>query len=318
MPSTKNAPTPKNFANSSPPTIKQFPQNLKSLQLSAKPSGKTTTLHASRSTQHSTEHIIAQPSGVDAPPNITEHATRSTIQDYQSAITTLSQQYSREQILLTEQASALKAEASQLEDEIRKLRTGDREISYESEAPNAVRLRRLLRAELGLSSEEVGFLCDQLNISDEAWQDALEGILGFNRFTLLVPPAHYDAAMKLYRERRHKDGLHGVALLDTDRILKNKTERATRNTLSSEVKTENPAARAFVDLLLGHYIKCDSLEELRSHRTAVTRERFVRRNYTASHLNPQAYKRWFIGERAAPRQIEQRETRIDEIANELK
>jgi chromosome segregation ATPase len=53
-------------------------------------------------------------------------------------------------------------------------------------------------------------------------------------------------------------------------------------------------------------------------RTAITQECFVRRNFTDSHLNPQVYKRWFIGERAAPRQIEQRESRIDEIANELK
>ena len=89
-------------------------------------------------------------------------------------------------------------------------------------------------------------------------------------------------------------------------------------TLSSEVVTDHPAARAYVDLLLGHYTKCDTIEQLRNFRTAITQECFVRRNFTDSHLNPQVYKRWFIGERAAPRQIEQRESRIDEIANELK
>lgn len=259
----------------------------------------------------------------------TEHTPSSTIREYQSAISTLSQEYSREQIILTEKATALREEATRLEDEIRKLRTGDREISYESESPNAVRLRRILRAELGLSSEEVVFLCDQLNIPDKEWQDAIEGILGFNRFTLLVPPIHYDAAMKLYRERRHKDNLHGVAILDTERITQHATElhpeRSRRNeprrtqqaSLSSEVNTSHPAARAFVDLLLGHYIKCDSLEDLRNHRTAITRECFVRRNFTDSHLNPQIYRRWFIGERATPRQIESRQQRLDEIANEM-
>lgn len=269
----------------------------------------------------------------------TQHAPRNTIKDFQVALTTLSQQYSREQILLTEQATSLKAEASQLEDEIRKLRTGDREISYEAEAPNAVRLRRLLRAELGLSSEEVVFLCDELTIPNKEWQDAIEGILGFNRFTLLVSPAHYDAAMKLYRERRHKDGLHNIALLDTEKVEKytitqahketgkhatrntqhetRSTQHELRNTLASEITTSNPAARAFVNLLLQHYLKCDSLEELRDHRTAITRECFVRRNFTDSHLNPQVYKRWFIGERATPRQIESRQQRLDEIAKEM-
>ena len=258
----------------------------------------------------------------------TQHAPRNTLQGFQSALTTLAQQYSREQILLNEKSTALREEATRLEDEIRKLRTGDREISYESEAPNAVRLRRLLRAELGLSSEEVVFLCDLLTIPNQEWQDAIEGILGFNRFTLLVSPAHYDAAMKLYRERRHKDGLHGIALLDTERILKNQTEHSSRSTphatrstphesLASEILTDHPAARAFVNLLLHNYIKCDSLEDLREHRTAVTRECFVRRNFTDSHLNPQVYKRWFIGDRATPRQIESRQQRLDEIVEEM-
>ena len=256
------------------------------------------------------------------------NGTRNTLHDYQFVLTTFSQQYAREQILLAEKSTALREEAAKLEDEIRKLRTGDREISYESEAPNAIRLRRLLRAELGLSSEEVVFLCDLLTIPDKEWQDVIEGILGLNRFTLIVPPTHYDATMKLYRERRHRDGLHGVALLDTERIMEKSTQvdrytgkHGTRSTqqesLASEVATENPSARAFIDLLLGHYIKCGSLEQLRDHRTAVTRECFVRRNYTDSHLNPQVYKRWFIGERAAPRQIESRQQRLDEIAREM-
>ncbi len=126
-------------------------------------------------------------------------------------------------------STALREEVSRLEDEIRKLRTGDRDISYESEAPQASHLRRLLRAELGLSSEEVVFLCTVLNIPNKEWQNAVEGILGRNRFTILVPPAHYDAAMQLYRDHRHKDGLHGVALLDTERIRTNKTKHRTRN-----------------------------------------------------------------------------------------
>ncbi|MBI5838872.1 MAG: hypothetical protein HZB19_02110 [Chloroflexi bacterium] len=270
----------------------------------------------------------------------TEHAIRNT----QESLAILGETYSREQTLLNEQANQLKAEAAKLEDEIRKLRTGDREASVKVEAPHTSRLREILRAELGLGANEVVYLCDVLQIPDPEWQNAIEGILGFNRFVLLVPPAHYDTAMQLYR--KYKDTIHGATLLDTESILQQKTEHATRNTgldtpfaknksaqgysttdgtrntqhetLSSEAVTDNPAARAYVDLLLGHYIKCDSIEGLRSHRTAITQECFVRRNFTDSHLNPQVYKRWFIGERAAPRQIEQRETRIDEIADELK
>jgi uncharacterized protein YPO0396 len=249
----------------------------------------------------------------DADQRNTEHAIR----DLQESLATLGETYSREQTLLNEQATQLKTEAEKLDDEIRKLRTGDRETSVKVEVPNSTRLREILRAELGLGANEVTYLCDVLQIPDPEWQNAIEGILGFNRFVLLVPPAHYDAAMQLYR--KYKDTIHGATLLDTESILQHKTEHAPRNTnnLANEVTTSNPAARAYVDLLLGNYIKCDSTEQLRNHRTAITRECFIRRNFTDSHLNPQVYRRWFIGERAAQRQIEQRETRIKEIASEL-
>ena len=250
---------------------------------------------------------------VDTETGNTEHAIRNT----QEALTTLGEHYSREQTLLTEQTSSLRTEAEKLDDEIRKLRTGDRETSVKVEVPHSARLREILRAELGLGANEVTYLCDILQIPDLEWQNAVEGILGFNRFVLLVPPAHYDAAMQLYR--KYKDTIHGATLLDTESILNKTTEHATRNanSLSSEVTTSHPAARAYVDLLLGNYTKCDNIEQLRNHRTAITRECFIRRNFTDSHLNPQMYRRWFIGERAAPRQIEQRETRIKEIASEL-
>jgi uncharacterized protein YPO0396 len=265
------------------------------------------------------EHSI--PSELDA--FITEHKTHKTehaIRNIQEIYTALAHDYTRQHALLDEQVAALRAEAARLEDEIRKLRTGDREVSYESEAQQASRLRRLLRAELGLSSEEVVFLCTVLDIPDQAWQDAVEGVLGYNRFTLLVPPAQYDAAVKLYRDRRHKDGLHGVALLDAKRMLEHAshdTNHTAQDSLASEVITDHPAARAFIDLLLGHYAKCDTLKEMRSQRSAITRECIVRRNFTDSHLNPQVYGRWFIGARAVLSQVENRQRRLDEIAAQM-
>ncbi len=244
----------------------------------------------------------------------TEQAIRST----QQSLAVLGGAYSREQTLLNERATQLKTEAAGLEDEIRKLRTGDRETSVKAEAPHSARLREILRAELGLGANQVVYLCDVIQIPKPEWQNAVEGLLGFKRFTLLLPPAYYDAAMQLYH--KHKDAIHGAALLDAESILQHRTGQPPRNvnSLSSEVSTEDPVARAYVDLLLGYYAKCDTLEQLRTHRTAITRECFARRNFTDSHLNPQVYQRWFIGDRAAPRQIEQRKSRIDEIAGELK
>lgn len=224
--------------------------------------------------------------------------------------------YATQATLVANESRQLRQEADQLQREIHQLRTGDRAVGYDATAPESSRLRRLLRAELGLSADQVVPLYEVLHVPDESWQNAVEGILGRIRFDLLVPPEHYDAAMRLYRQRREKDNLHGVGLPDADRILKN-SRPAPVNGLAGEVETDHPAARAFVDLLMGGYVKCDTLEDLRDHRTAVTRECFVRRNFTSSHMDPRHYSRWFIGERAAPRQIEQREEQLAAIAQKL-
>ena len=248
----------------------------------------------------------------DAEIRNTQHAIRAM----QRALDTLGNDFAARHALLSEQARKLRAEAATLQQEIHKLRTGDREVSYESAAPQAAHLRRLLRAELGLPADQVIYLCTALEVPDAAWQDAVEGVLGRARFDLLVPPEHYDAAMALYQRRRLDDRLHGVGLPDTERIIQH--ARAVRpDTLAAEVTTEHPAARALVDLLLGGYAKCETLKALRDHRTAVTRDCFVRRNFTSRHLDPRHYRRWFIGERATPRQIEQREERLTAIAGEL-
>lgn len=251
-----------------------------------------------------------------APTPITNY--QNPLATLHSPLSSLSHHFASQTTLLDERARQLREEAETLEREIRQLRTGDREASYQSEAPQAVRLQQLIRAQLGLRAEEVVFLADVLTIPDESWQDAVEGVLGRSRFTLLVPPAHYTDAMHLYRERRHKDHLHGVGLLDTERLLAEASPRGPAPTsLAAEVRTAHPAARAFVDLLLGNIVKCDDLEALRAHRTAITREAFLRRNYTTSHLDPRVYRRWFIGARATPRQVEQRQARLDEIAGEM-
>jgi uncharacterized protein YPO0396 len=236
----------------------------------------------------------------------------------QADLEALGQTFAEQNTLLGEQSRQLRQEAEQLERQITQLQTGDHDASYEAEAPEAARLRRLLRTELGLSADQVPFLCTVLQIPDETWQDAVEGVLGNYRFSLLVPPEHYDAAMHLYRERRHQDNLHGVGLPDMERILHSDPKGFENPSgLAAEVQTSHAGAQAFVNLLLGNVKECDSLEELREHRTAVTRECFLRRNYTTSHMNPRVYRRWFIGERAVPRQIEQRQARLEEIRAEL-
>jgi uncharacterized protein YPO0396 len=252
------------------------------------------------------------------PSLITRHSSLITdrISRLQTDLQTLGNDYAAQAALVEVEAERLRQESQTLQREIQQLRTGDRAASYEAAAPQSGRLRRLLRAELDLTADQVVPLYEVLHVPDEAWQDAVEGILGRARFDLLVPPEQYEAAVHLYRRRRLDDDLYGVGLPDSERMLANALAPHP-DSLAAEVQTDHPAARAFVDLLLGKFIKCDTLEALREHRSAVARDCFVRRNYTSSHLNPYYYRRWFIGERATPRQIEQREERMETVRQAL-
>jgi len=237
-------------------------------------------------------------------------------QGAQNSLDALGQEYAAQLALLDERARTLRQEAGEVERAILRLRTGDHETSYETAAPEAARLRRLLRAQLGLDGQSLPFLCTVLDVPDESWQDAVEGVLGRSRFTLLVPEEWYAAAAELYRQRRFKDNLHGVGLLDVQRLLQH-ARPAAPDSLAAEVYTDHAAARAYVDLLLGAVRKCDRLEDLHHERSAITRECFLRRNFTTTHLDPHFYRQWFVGQRSAPRQIQQRQERLEAIAAEL-
>lgn len=253
-----------------------------------------------------------------APPGTAGHVP-DLLHPLQAELEQLGRTYADDRALLTARFAGLRAEGSQLQGEIEQLRAGNRDTSYAAEAPAAARLRQLLLAELSLESDEVVYLCQVLQVPNEAWQDAVEGVLGAARFHLLVPPEHYDAAMRLYRARRIEDNLHGVGLPDCERIQRAAADMKAPpgDRLAVEVQTRHSAARTYVDLLLGHYVKCDTLEALRPHRTAVTRDCFVRHNYSTSHLDPRRYQRWFIGGRAIPRQIQEREERLHALGGEL-
>ena len=76
---------------------------------------------------------------------------RANLQSLSATVETLGQNYAHQEALLNEQARVLRAEAAQLDREIQQLRSGDREASYESAAPQAMKLQRLLRAALNLA-----------------------------------------------------------------------------------------------------------------------------------------------------------------------
>ncbi len=155
-----------------------------------------------------------------------------------------------------------------------------------------------------------------LRIPNEKWQDAVEGYLNTQRFDLLVQPEDFDQALQTYEQVKKQQQIYGVGLVNTGKILAY-TNTDIRGSLAEEVATEDPYARGYVNRLLGGVVKCETEQELKRHKLAITPTCMTYRNHTARQINFEVYRNWYIGERALVRQKEQAESRQQELTVEI-
>jgi len=145
-----------------------------------------------------------------------------------------------------------------------------------------------------------------LEIKDDKWQKAIEGYLHTQKFYLLAEPQMFAAALQTYDRLKFKRHFYDLGLVDMEKILALKPS-ALPGSLAEEVETDNPLARAYADYLLGRVMKCETLENLRRHHTAITPDGMLYHNYVARQLNPKRYENPYIGRKALDRQIQQKE-----------
>lgn len=181
--------------------------------------------------------------------------------------------------------------------------------------PNKVEALRAALAQ-ELPGTEARVLCEMLEIPNEVWQNAVEGYLNTQRFDLFVPPAQFDAALAVYERVKIAEKIDSVGLVNSQSLLRSEPS-ATPGALAEEVVTADPAARAYVDRILGRVMKCESEQELKRHSVAITPTCMTYRNHTARQIEFRVYQTPYIGARAIARQIEQKELRLVEVRERL-
>jgi len=213
------------------------------------------------------------------------------------------------QFRIKEQSQELIERGRELEQELERLRSTGR-AAYRREVE---RLRDLLAPLLGARPP---LLCELLEVPDERWQDAVEAMLGARRFTIIVPPRDFDAALKILDEARAREQLYEAALLDLERA-RTEARQARPHSLALQVETQDVSLRAYIDSVLGDIITCEEVGELRSHRRAVTPGVVYYGEWTVRAIRPDNYRPWFIGSRAQRSQIEARERELEQIRERL-
>lgn len=191
-----------------------------------------------------------------------------------------------------------------LEEKIRELEQTIRDLENKRLAyPTSVKkLKTLLEEHLGDRSP-VWIFCEEMEIEDEEWANAVEGYLNTQRFDLLVRPEAFAEALSLYERNKMNLQIEGVGLVDTEKE-RRYLHTAHPDSLASVLKTDNPIIQAHIDHLLGRVMKAADEQDLRNHKIAVTRTCMVYQNLTARQMKRSVYEFPYIGKRAIARQLE--------------
>jgi len=165
-----------------------------------------------------------------------------------------------------------------------------------------LRLKALLEERLAGRSR-VWIFCEEMEILDESWRNAIEGYLHTQKFDLLVEPHVFSEALHIYEKEKWTSRLEGVGLVDTE---KEKRYLGThdRGSLATLLQTEKPVIQARIDHLLGRVIQAQDEQALRQHNTAITQTCMSYTNLVARQILKARYEIPYIGSHAIVRQLE--------------
>ncbi len=240
--------------------------------------------------------------------------TTEALMRLQTDLAELRRDAARQQQEAQAELRQLRKRKAQAEGELSQLKLGSKAYPQELEQAR-VTLQNRLYQKIG-KSVNVEVLADLLDINDETWRNAVEGCLGNNKLALLVEPRYAKAALEIYGEL-DKDTYFHIAVVDTERVMA-KDHPVLENALSQEVAASREYAQAYVHFLLGRVIKCDTVEELRSCHTGITRDCITYRSYRLQHINPLYYtKSAYIGKDSLRQRIQLLEKELDSIGRKM-
>lgn len=158
-------------------------------------------------------------------------------------------------------------------------------------------------------------LCELLEITDDAWRNAVEGYLNSQRFYILVEPADFDIALGTYDKLRKEGKAFGVGLINTQKL--SEYDQAPDGSLATVVTSKNKYAKRYVNMILGKVMMCNHYSELKKYRIAITKECMRYQNHVASAIRPEIFETPYIGKNAIRVQLEQANVQLAEIKREL-
>lgn len=206
---------------------------------------------------------------------------------------------------MVEKKSGLSAQIHELE---------QRRLQYK---PEVLRLMREISAQLQKDGRagDVRILCEQLEVTDPSWQDAVEGYLNSQRFYLLVSPENFDLSASVYDRLRREKKAYGAGLINTGKL--ERYDEAPEGSLAGKVSSKNPYARRYANMVLGRVHCCQKVEELRQYEISMTKSCMRYQNHVVSAIRPEIFNTPYIGAKAYEIQLKARKEELEKLQKEL-
>ncbi|ETT74133.1 chromosome segregation ATPase-like protein [Paenibacillus sp. FSL R7-277] len=165
-----------------------------------------------------------------------------------------------------------------------------------------MKLKTLLEERLGTRSP-VWIFCEEMELMDETWRNAIEGYLNTQRFDLLVEPSVFREALSIYEREKRSRRIEGIGLVNTAAEQKY-LNTSQDGSLAESIDTSNSVIQAHMEHLLGRVMKAVDDQDLLRYRTAVTASCMGYSNLVARQIPERLYSPPYIGAQAVTRQLE--------------
>lgn len=231
------------------------------------------------------------------------------LHDVGSVLANIHDRMAEERTRSTDRLRNLDQKISQTETTIRDLENRKRPYRQELLA-----LKSLLEERLGARSA-VWIFCEEMELTDEAWRNAIEGYLNTQRFDLLVEPSMFREALAIYEREKRGHRIEGIGLVNTEaeQIYLNTAEKGS---LAESAIAPHSVIQAHLEHLLGKVMKASDELELLRHRTAVTASCMAYSNLVARQIPERQYALPYIGSHAIVRQLELQRAEFKQLKEE--
>ncbi|WMJ89702.1 ATP-binding protein [Anaerocolumna sp. MB42-C2] len=232
------------------------------------------------------------------------------LKQIQSALRETKEEVQKNKDLWSAELLEIKRQYKEVSDQVDLLKNGQKAYP-----PYLTKAREIIAEKLNQYYKkpvQTDILADLIEVHDETWLNAVEGYMGNNKLSIVVPPEYVGQAMEIYRKLDQKL-YYKVSVLDTEKVLKDVKPILT-NSLAEEIVTSVDYVRAYVDSLMGSVIKCGRIDELRENKSSITADCILYQGYKLQHVNPKNYTEYaYIGRSAITRRLRQLEAKAEEL-----